>query len=180
VSGTYWGTTLAATFRASPGKTGLLGFLAVVLLVVVGRQVLHGPHPAGAAVVPGDPVDTALIPGSTTGPAPERRPRLPLPDLPARPARDPFDTDWSLFATTPSVKTADQSTEDEDTVEGTPVPTLKLTLTASADGGEPYAVIDDTLVRIGDAIGEFVVESIDPGQVILSVNGRERIALRMN
>ncbi len=180
MSGTYGWTTLAATLKASPGKTGLLGLLAVVLLVLVGRQVLSGPRTAGAAVLPGDFVDTALISESTTGPVPVHKPRLPLPELPARPARDLFDTDWSLFAPASRANTTVRSLEDEGTAENTPVPTLKLTLTVSADGGEPYAVIDDKLVRIGDAIGEFVVESIVPGQVILSANGRERIALRIN
>jgi len=184
VSRTGFGTTLAATFKASPGKTGVFGLLVVALLVIVGRQLWSsGPRPAEGAALPGFvPIDNALVP--EVAPAAERKPRPSLPDLPDKPARDLFDIDWSLFARVPWVDLGAEKDEDEDE-DGIPsqeasVLTLELTLTAPAEDGQPYAVINGTTVRVGDRIDGFVVESISPGLVLLFADGRERIALRMD
>ena|GEM_PF-6116119 len=182
MSRTHLWTTLAVQFKASPGKTGALSFLALVLLMLVVRQLSGDPRAAEAVQV-----NPALIPEAGTRPgmehpaAPARRPRPPLPELPDRASRDLFHVDWLLFARVASVEVEVPPDEAEGPVaEAQGDLALELTLTSSAKGGQPYAVISGQSVRLGDAIGRFVVESISPGEVILSTEGRGRIVLRMH
>ena len=180
MSRTHLWKTLALQLKTSPGKAGILGFLTVVLVALIVRQLLGGPHSAEAVQI-----NTALIPEAGARPglerpvAPARKPRRPLPSLPNRASRDLFEVDWSLFARVARANVEVQRDEADDPPEVAAELALELTLTSSTEGGEPYAVINGESVRLGDAIGTFVIESISPGTVILSAKGRERIALRM-
>lgn len=173
-------TTLAVQFKASPGKAGLLCFLAVVLLVMGVRLLTSGPSTASATMTPEfDEFDMELMPDEASVSA--CAPRLPLPDLPEEPSRNLFKADRSLFAKAPWADHHVEQNEEENSSEEKPsVLSLKLTLTAPLDGGRPYAVINGRSVRVGDVIDGFVVESISPGKVVLSGSGQERTVLRMD
>lgn len=172
-------TIIAAQFKASPYKTGALSILMVVLLVLVGRQLSRGPRSAEAAPSLA-PVAIGIAPIPELKPAPARPARLPLPNLPDTPARDLFETDWSAYGRVSWPDVDVREGEDESQSKAAPVLALELTLTEPVDGGQPCAVINGRRVRIGDAIGELVVESIAPGVVILTGDGSERILLRMD
>ncbi len=172
-------TTLVIQAKASPYKTGLLGVLAVVFLVLVGRQLWGGPRTAEAAP-PLNPAATDVASVLEPTPVPVRLPRPPLPDLPDAPARDLFKADWLTYGRVSRLDTAARENEDKSPSEAAPVLLLELTLTEPADNGQHYAVINGRRVQVGDAIGELVVESITPGLVILAGSGTGRTALRMD
>ncbi len=172
-------TTLIIQAKASPYKTGLLGVLAVVLLVLVGRLLWGGPR-AAEAVQPVHPIATGVA--SLQGPTTvfTRLSRPPLPDLPDAPARDMFKADWLTYERVSWRDSAAGEGEGESRSETAPVLQLELTLTGLADNGQHCAVINGRRVQVGDRIGELVVESIVPGLVILTGGGTGRTAIRMD
>ncbi len=179
MSYTRWRTILLAQFKGSPYKSGLLGILAVVLLVLVGRQLWGGPETATAApslisIAPA----VALLPEPRLTPA--RSLRVPPLDLPEVLMRDLFKADWLASGRAPRAQPTTQVGEGGSTTEAAPVLVLELTLTEAADNTQHCAVINGRTVRVGDDLGGFMVESISPGEVTLTGGGTERVVLRMN
>ena len=170
-------TSLIATFKASPAKAGVLGLLAVVLMVMVGRQLWPGtPRSAqGAALFDFPPLDDAPIPEAVG-----HQPRPALPELPDQPARDIFGSNWLIFDRAAEEDVETQPDDAPAQMQRATVLTLDLTLTAPRENGQPYAIINGTTVRVGNEVDGYVVESIGPGYVVLSANGQERVVLHMN
>ena len=174
-------TTLIIQGKAAPYKMGLLGVLAAVLLVLVGRLLLGGPKTADAAP---SLVTAVTITASAQEPARAAAtlPRPPMPDVPDTLARDLFQADWLLGERASQPDTAARAYDDgnQNGSEAAPVLLLELTLTKGIDPAQHYAVINGRRVQVGDGIGEFVVQSITPGLVILTGGGTGRTVLRMD
>ena len=163
-----------AHLRASPKKSALLGALALVLVVLVVRQVGGGPAPAGAS--------PALVPAAATialqadqPPAPNvPLPTVPLPPLPREMVRNPFAVDLSLFEVVPGqhppAQESQDSSEDVDPVtralEG-------LTLQSTVIGSTSMAMVNGTVVRVGDQTHGFAVRRIGARFIVLSHGDRE-------
>ncbi|MCP4591182.1 MAG: hypothetical protein GY842_10580 [bacterium] len=182
MSRTPW-SLLVLQFKISPAKSGVLGALALVLIVLLGRSLLRGPNSAGAAPVQ-ELAGVDLLPSSAAGlepiPTANRKACPPCPLLPREPVRDIFRADWTLFAHTRSVGEADVPVEeDEPTGEDALELTLELTLTTQATDGTPVAVISGERVQVGDVLRGFVIESIVPGRVVLVDRGGQRTSLLM-
>lgn len=163
-----------AHLRASPKKSALLGVLALVLVVLVVRQVGGGPAPAGAspALVPAAamvalPVDQPPAPSVPL-------PTVPLPPLPRDVVRSPFAVDSDLFEAVPGQHGQAQgpqvSGEDVDPViralEGS-------TLQSTVSGSTSMAMVNGTVVRVGDQTHGFAVRRIGPRFIVLSHGDRE-------
>ncbi|MFQ5591420.1 MAG: hypothetical protein ACE5HE_09680 [Phycisphaerae bacterium] len=99
------------------------------------------------------------------------------------PVRNIFEWEWTTNVRKASSIVAGGHSDDGGGVQD-PDPALVLELTLNErdpDGGvRCCAVIGGRRVRAGDTIGGFVVESIDPGVVVLSGRGNERVILRMD
>ena len=167
-----------AQIAASPAKAGALAGLGLLLLVVLAVQVLNRPSSATAAVEPTSEV-VELIPAETLpGQAspPEQRPELP--DLPDQLPRDLFASALSVMAATPGQEDANLDGLSADNQDDEPTWTLKATYMSHGDQAAPMAIIGGMMVREGDRLRRYVVESIESRQVVLK-DGSLRIVLRM-
>jgi hypothetical protein len=168
-----------AQIAASPVKAAVLAGLTLVLLVVLAVQFLNGPSSASAAVEP--PVEVVEILPVVTSPS-ETSPaewRPELPDLPGRLSRDLFASPFAVIAPSSDPQEANPDELSADNQNDEPTWTLKATyLSSEGDRATPMAIIDGMMVREGDRIRRYVVESIESRQVVLK-DGSLRIVLRM-
>jgi hypothetical protein len=84
--------------------------------------------------------------------------------------RDPMQPPWAIL---PSMNTVEVVPERETLLNS-----LQLSFVRSG-GLTPIAVINGTQVTIGDLIEGASVEDIRPGEVVLVINGEERVLSRI-
>jgi len=167
--------------RASPGKASALCVLTAILIVLVGRLILHVP--AGAAAGP-IPVAAVIAWPNTAGAASQAAPvRVVHSDaLPSEPARDPFAANWTLFPALPQPVTAETQihTSEHPTLQDRSARFADLTVSLTVLDGQAgrRAVIGDRVVTTGDTFDGARVEEIGPRYVVLS-DGEHRFVLRM-
>lgn len=175
---------LRAHFRADPRKTIVLAVLALVMVLIYGRMFLkpRGPRSASASAVTmvsdTDEFVAASDPApKTAGPG---RDRVALPgswsgELPRNPFTIPTDAGGDgSSGVAESVGLAESSVENNNRREAG-----ELVLQSTICGDEPVACISGQVIRPGDSIQGFVLESVHPMGVILR-RGDTRVSLTLN
>ena len=179
-----WGRQFVGGLKAQPGKSAVLGVLAVVLIVLLARWVGgSGPRSAAAAVdlvSPPREVSLDSEAGSditvqqTTEPEP--LPVLPEPERPRfeAPQRDIFAVDYGYFPRRPG-------SESGDTAEGVDSQQLRIAalerrvgtfrLQSTVTGAKPAAIIDGKMVRQEDVYKGFSVVKVNNRHVLLKHSG---------
>ena len=163
-------TALISEMRASPLKGAvLLGGVAVLIGLGV-RHFAGGPKAAEAAT--GDALLAVPLAETPTADGPAPIEFLPRPEVAHNLVRNPFDLAWLAEKT--GVTNVAATTEDADPNELT----LQFTMTGTASGGGPVAVISGTVVEVGMQYGRYVVEHIEERFVLLR-DGENVIQLEM-
>lgn len=186
------GSNLVADCRealvASPVKTGFLGLLLVVFVVVLVVQLGSAPPDAGAGSENAGGARnsigvTAELPSVVTqvevGALETLRELRPAPRLRTRLVRDPFAADWLRGSRIAVSVPVGQSAKIDTERDAVFVHEWHLTATfISKDGRRKMAVIGGATYRVGDSIGTCAVEEIGARFAIVRCGG-ERIELRM-
>lgn len=186
------GSNLVADCRealvASPVKTGFLGLLLVVFVVVLVVQLGSAPPDAGAGSENAGGARnsigvTAESPSVVTqvedGALETLRELRPAPRLRTRLVRDPFAADWLRGSRIAVSVPVGQSAKIDTERDAVFVHEWHLTATfVSKDGRRKMAVIGGATYRVGDSIGTCAVEEIGARFAIVRCGG-ERIELRM-
>jgi hypothetical protein len=189
-----WQTTLTNTLCQDPKKTGVLGFLVVILLTVGGRMLVGGNHPtiaAGSPAMTSPGVPSAFIPSPVIKPggaAASLRGWLSTPiasigrnDFLLRSEYVPADATktsvsaggysfWATLAKLVSVN-ADQTEKRDAVIAGLKVQAAALRPTSTVMGSTPRAMVNGLLVREGDTVNAFRVLKIEPHGIVIARQG---------
>ncbi|HEY1922220.1 MAG TPA: hypothetical protein VGG44_05600, partial [Tepidisphaeraceae bacterium] len=192
-----------AAFRASPGKSSTVAGLGVILVFVWCRFLFGGHMPAaasgasamttpdseftfsnGVAVVhaPGDPDSLQQW---------ARQPIRPLIRNPFAIPLDYYPRDGAAVAGKASTQTgywdlvgksmssrADQQEQRQILIDNVRIAAASLKLQSTIMGAHPGAMVNGTMVRVGDSISGFRVLNIEATQVIVEREG-VKLALLM-
>ncbi len=173
---------IKAHVAAAPAKCATLAALALALVIIVALQVVNDPASTEAAVLTtADAIPTPVVlPGvgvPESGDKPETFSPLPQ-NVPELLSRDLFAI--AGFPSPTGGALEDHSKQNaDDTNEEKQALTLNATYLRE-DGAEQHlAVINGMLLHPNDRFGPYVVETVEPRQVVLR-DGALLIVLTMN
>lgn len=173
---------IKAHVAAAPAKCATLAVLALALVIIVAVQVVHDPASTEAAVLTtADEIPTPIVLSGVGVPEPGDEPETlnPLPpNVPELLSRDLFAI--AGFPSPTEDAGEDQSEQSaDDTGEEKRTLTLNATYLHEDQAEQHLAVINGMLLHANDRFGPYVVETIEPRQVVLR-DGGSLIVLTMN
>jgi hypothetical protein len=196
-----WQTKITVALRQDPRKTGVLGFLVVVLLIAWARMMISQIHPAlasGSSMMPTAAASQMIVPApgfKPSGSAASLREWLsgPIPPIKrniflVKSEYFPQDTAknsaaitdsgfWSTLEKSLSLQ-ADQKAKRAVVIASLKAEAATLRPTSTVMGPSPRAMINGVLVREGDSVGSFRVLRIEPHGIIVEHEGI-RLAIPM-
>lgn len=162
-----------ANLRASPTKSAILGVVAVVLVVLLARQLWGGPQTATAVENLTNAWNALTAEETADSLESKRRERRPRPPLQGSVARNPFACAWL------ETDTDDEMGDAEETPLASSDSELVLQCTMrDADGRSRLAVISGVVVYPGSQMGRYKVKRIGARHVVLA-SGADELILKM-